>query len=104
MQWSGIYEKRTCGRDEDTGVEAEAGAVGLATSFLKLAGEKGMEAGVRTDTRYSPSSFQFHNVTRKTNKPHKLSIILICTRTRVRTRVMVFALHNHIHESLKDRR
>jgi hypothetical protein len=46
MQWSGIHEKRTCGRDEDTGVEAEAGALGLAASFLKLAGEEGMEAGV----------------------------------------------------------
>jgi len=46
MPWSGIHEKRTCGRDEDTGVEAEAGVVGLAASFLKLAGEEGMKAGV----------------------------------------------------------
>ena len=46
MPWSGIHEKRTCVREDDAGVEAEARVVGPAASFLKLAGEEGMEAGV----------------------------------------------------------
>ena len=43
---SGIHEKRTCGGDDDTGGEAEAGEVGPTASFLKLAEEEGVEAGV----------------------------------------------------------